>query len=679
MTRAFSLAWLFKLLMLWFSFMVLSIPAQAMGKRVALVLGNGAYTHSAPLANPANDAAAVGDALRDLGFEVIQYADLDTNTMRTALREYAAALQGADVSLFFYAGHGIQVDGQNYLAGVDARLRQETDLLFEALRLDDVLRVMENSTKTRLLFLDACRDNPLSQRLLSVTRSYADSRGLARVNAGSGTLIAYATAPGQVALDGSGDNSPFTSALLSHIGTPGLDVALMLRRVRNDVSRTTDGQQVPWNSESLTGAFYFSGPDPAVPTPDTEDAELIFWQSIAQSQNCADYQAYLSTYPAGRFSLLANARRDQFCGQAQARLLAQRLDACDAHFRAQRLTTGDGGNAYDCYRELLVEFPDSDSARAGIARIESQYRRWIQNAIEREDPDRAARFVERLAAIDTGADTLQAIEADIDALRQQIAQAEQDAEDAERLAEQQQAATAQLAEQEADAAEAEALGEQQTANATATLVRDGTTEDPETVLREPAPDLTPDAAENDSAAGPENSTFDENEVQQLVAEYGFAAAEARRILEFREKVKQQKEREKTAEAAREKEFLAMVEKQPWRIFDGVWVGIMKCGKTKDGSWGPFQRSVTVKIEDRRALMTGDSRLGDGRQYGKLSIRGDPKDQFAKVRITGAQNSDDGHVIDFRYVGDFGDTMELKGNRGSRRCTVELNKTQSGTA
>ncbi len=238
-------------------------------KRVALVIGNSTYQHAAPLSNPGNDARAIAAPLRRLGFEVIERINLDSSGFRNALRDYAVALRGAEVGLFFYAGHGLQVEGRNYLASIDARLESRTDLLFETMRLGDVLEVMETNVRTSLVFLDACRDNPLSKKLARSmgTRSAAVGRGLARVSAGSGTLIAYATSPGDVALDGKDDNSPFTAGLLEYIETPRFDITQMLRRVRGSVQVATNGKQVPWSNESLIGDFYFNSAPAAPPEP----------------------------------------------------------------------------------------------------------------------------------------------------------------------------------------------------------------------------------------------------------------------------------------------------------------------------------------------------------------------------------------------------------------------------
>ncbi len=235
----------------------LAEPAQAAG-RVALVIGNSAYEHTTPLRNPRNDAGDMSRALSDLGFEVIAGLDLDKNGFATKLREFARAARRADISLFFYAGHGLQVDGDNYLVPIDARLKEEVDLRLEAFELAAFMGQMRS--RTNLVFLDACRDNPLAdglKRSMGVSRSAAIQRGLGRVTDASGTLIAYATQPGNVADDGVGRNSPFTGALLAHIATPGLSVNDLLATVTDTVMTATHDEQQPWTHSSLRKPFYF--------------------------------------------------------------------------------------------------------------------------------------------------------------------------------------------------------------------------------------------------------------------------------------------------------------------------------------------------------------------------------------------------------------------------------------
>ena len=251
---------------------LLVAPAPSEAKRVALVVGNGAYEHAGTLLNPISDATAMAEKLEGLDFEVILGTDLPFSGMRQALGRFGRALKGADVGLIFFAGHGIQIDGQNYLVPVDADLQDETDVYVDLLQLNDMMRVMEASVDTRLVFVDACRDNPLARKLrrsMGSTRSTSVGEGLAKLDAAVGTLIAYATAPGSVAEDGSGANSPFSTALLNHIGTPGMEVRQVLTRVRADVIGATRGAQIPWDSSSLTGDFYFAEKEPE-PEPEPE-------------------------------------------------------------------------------------------------------------------------------------------------------------------------------------------------------------------------------------------------------------------------------------------------------------------------------------------------------------------------------------------------------------------------
>jgi Caspase domain len=238
----------------------LSWPAMAQ-KRVALVIGNAAYTNAGPLANPTNDASDIAKALGELGFEVIIGLDLDKRGFDGKVRDFSRALADADTGLLFYAGHGLQVGGRNYLVPVDAQLGSERDLDFEAVSLDFVLKQMEleREGKTNIVFLDACRDNPLARNLARSmgTRSASIGRGLAQVQTGVGTFIAYSTQPGNVALDGASRNSPFTEALTRSVKEPGRNLTAVMIDVRRQVLAATNGRQVPWDHSALTGDFYF--------------------------------------------------------------------------------------------------------------------------------------------------------------------------------------------------------------------------------------------------------------------------------------------------------------------------------------------------------------------------------------------------------------------------------------
>ena len=234
--------------------------AACAAKRVALVIGNGAYTNAPALANPKNDAQDMAAALKALGFTVILGADLDKRAMDSRILEFARALSGADAGVFHYSGHGLQVAGVNYLVPVDASLESAAALDFEAVRLDLVQRTMEREAKTNILFLDACRNNPLSRNLARAlgTRSAEIGRGLAAAQSGVGTLVSFSTQPGNVALDGSGRNSPYSGPLAKAIGTPGEDILSILTAVRNEVLTATGEKQVPWENHALRARFYFN-------------------------------------------------------------------------------------------------------------------------------------------------------------------------------------------------------------------------------------------------------------------------------------------------------------------------------------------------------------------------------------------------------------------------------------
>ncbi|MBL4787453.1 MAG: caspase family protein [Cohaesibacteraceae bacterium] len=310
-------------------FSMLIAPVAGAMERVALVIGNSAYTQVSALRNPKNDATALSASLENLGFKVVRGIDLDRRGFISKIREFSKVSAGADVALFFYAGHGLQVGGSNFLVPVDAVIADETDLSFEAIELSSVLKVMEREDRINLVFLDACRDNPMTRGLSRSmgTRSSRVGRGLAPIESGSGTLIGFATQPGNVALDGDNSfNSPFTTALLKHINTPNLDVAQLMRRIRVDVKAATNGRQIPWTNESLTSDFSFrsivvqpkTGTDifspPVVTQPGTSGSaadtltELAFWNEVKNSNDVELLQEYLNQYPGGRFVFIAKRK-----------------------------------------------------------------------------------------------------------------------------------------------------------------------------------------------------------------------------------------------------------------------------------------------------------------------------------------------------------------------------------
>ncbi|MGE4246630.1 MAG: caspase family protein [Parvibaculaceae bacterium] len=313
-------------------------------KRVALVLGLSAYREVPTLTNPVNDATDVATKLKSIGFEVVEGYDLDHGALTAKLREFSKAMIGADAALFYYSGHGIQANGSNYLAPVDTKLSDPSDIDFELVKLDLITDQMqiaqsEKTLKVGLVFLDACRNNPLTRSLKSTSRSTIGA-GLAKIqDAPSGMLIAFSTQPGNVALDGVGRNSPFTKAVLANMDKPNQSIGDMLIQVRTEVMKETDSKQVPWENSSLTGQFYFNPVKVAevapqetketkvekpeivetkqVLTVDDSALDVRFWESISTSTNPAMFAAYLKRFPNGNFADLALVKLEEF-GQKRA-------------------------------------------------------------------------------------------------------------------------------------------------------------------------------------------------------------------------------------------------------------------------------------------------------------------------------------------------------------------------
>lgn len=242
-----------------------ALPQAHAEKRAALIIGNSAYTSIQRLPNPANDALAVAATLRSIGFQDVEVAvDLTLDGLRRAIRKFGEKAAKVDVAMFYYAGHGMELGGNNYLLPVDAKLKSDRDLDYEALTLDLVLRALEPAKRLRMVVLDACRDNPFAARMkMSGNVKRSVSRGLTRIEPSGDTLVAYAAKAGTVADDGRGKHSPYTSALLKHLGTPGLEISLLFRRVRDTVLDATDRQQEPFVYGSLGGdEIYLVPPAP---------------------------------------------------------------------------------------------------------------------------------------------------------------------------------------------------------------------------------------------------------------------------------------------------------------------------------------------------------------------------------------------------------------------------------
>jgi hypothetical protein len=281
-----------------------------------LVFGNSTYQNAPLLPNGTSDAKAIASELEILGFDVSLSLDADLDAMRDSLEVFSARLRPGDVSLFYYAGHGLQVNGTNYLVPVDATLERPADLAFQGQSLDDVIEAITVEDNTAIVLLDACRNNPFAGKLLRAkkSRNLNVGSGLAPVQAGKGVYIGFATQPGNVALDGEQNHSPFATALLAHMATPGIDIEILMRRVRADVMEATDQQQVPWSNSSLVEPGFVFRPDGtglepttqgSKPIVDPSAADLEFWRSVKDSTDLKMLRAYLTAFPKGTFTDIA--------------------------------------------------------------------------------------------------------------------------------------------------------------------------------------------------------------------------------------------------------------------------------------------------------------------------------------------------------------------------------------
>jgi uncharacterized caspase-like protein len=312
------------------AFLLVSEPAFA-EKRVALVLGNSAYQNVAPLANPVNDSSKIAATLKDAGFDVVDARrDLAAAETRRTLRDFADRARGADIAVVYYAGHGIEVDGANYLIPVDARLERDTDIYDEGLSLDRVLIAIEPAKKLRLVILDACRDNPFSRTMKRTIASRAIGQGLAKVEPTSpNVLIAYSAKAGSTAADGDGQNSPFTTALSHHLTKPGLDVRRAFGFVRDEVLKTTNNRQEPFVYGSLGGEDVPLVPArpapaaaaPAAPALSAQAEARRDYELALQIGNKSALNAFLAQYPDGFYASLAKLQLDKIAAE-EARVAA---------------------------------------------------------------------------------------------------------------------------------------------------------------------------------------------------------------------------------------------------------------------------------------------------------------------------------------------------------------------
>ncbi|MDI9335126.1 MAG: caspase family protein [Cytophagales bacterium] len=305
------------------SLIAFSATAQTQDEnRLALLIGNATYK-SSPLTNPVNDVRLMESALRESGFKIIKAENASRREMLRLIRDFGERLkQSGGVGLFYFAGHGVQIKGANYLVPVDADIRAEDEVAFDSVDAQSILEKMETAkNRVNLLILDACRDNPFAKG------SRSGSAGLATMSAPSGSLVAYSTAPGSVASDGSGKNGLYTQHLSAVMRVPDIPIEEIFKRVRTNVRKDSANQQTPWENTALEGSFYFKRSPPSaaaaaalapVPTPQATQVtpaapnmmavELAYWDSIKASNRPFELEAYIEQFPNGAFVNLAKAR-----------------------------------------------------------------------------------------------------------------------------------------------------------------------------------------------------------------------------------------------------------------------------------------------------------------------------------------------------------------------------------
>jgi uncharacterized caspase-like protein len=332
------------------------------GKRVALVIGNSAYQNVSPLANPANDAGAMAEMFKKAGFDVVDSRrDLKAQEMRRALREFTDKARGADIAVMYFAGHGLEVDGTNYLVPVDAVLERDADVDDEAVSLNRILMAAEPATKLRLVILDACRDSPFTKKMKRTLASRAVGRGLVGVEASRpNTFIAFAAKEGSTAADGTGANSPFTTALLKYLAQPGIDIRKAFGFVRDEVMSATGNQQEPYTTNSLGGndiALVPAPEKPPVPSIDA-NAEVRHDYELAERVGTVEaWDSFVAAHATGYYADLAKAQRNKLVAEAarvqaterarlaveeRARLAAEGAKAAEQTKAAQQAKEAEG-------------------------------------------------------------------------------------------------------------------------------------------------------------------------------------------------------------------------------------------------------------------------------------------------------------------------------------------------
>jgi hypothetical protein len=352
-------------------------------KRVAFVVGNSSYQNVTALTNPANDAAAITEMFKKAAFDVVEsHRDLKNTEMRRALREFTEKARDADIAVIYYAGHGIEVDGTNYLIPVDAALERDTDAYDEAIALDRILQAVEPAKQLRLIILDACRDNPFAKNMKRTVASRTLGRGLAGVEpARPNTLIAFAAKGGSTALDGDSKNSPFTTALLKYLAKPGLELGKAFRLVRDDVMNTTGDRQEPFVYGSLGGNDIALVPAPAAPPVPTGNANADIRRDYELAERVGIREAwdsFVAAHPSGFYTDLAKAQRNKLAAEA-AQIAATEKARAAAEEQA-RLAAGGAKASEQARAAAQSKAAEDERLAAEKVRLEAEKAKKLEEA-----------------------------------------------------------------------------------------------------------------------------------------------------------------------------------------------------------------------------------------------------------------------------------------------------------
>ncbi len=369
--------------------LLLAAQSAIADSRVALVIGNSSYAHGGRLPNPANDAAAVADALRKVGFTVTARSDLGKQQFEQVLKTFTRDAASADVAVVYYAGHGMEMGGTNYLVPVDAVLAADSDVDFEAVPLDLVMRSVDGARRIKVVILDACRNNPFADAMKRTAGSSRSiGRGLVRVEPEGDMLVAYAAEAGSTAEDGDAANSPFATALTRRLTAPGVEIRILFGQVRDDVLAETGQRQRPAIYGSLGGeGFYFVPPagssvavsvgpaqDGAVAAVDPKAIELAYWQSVGASNDPAQLNAYLGRYPTGAFADLAhaklNALKMQVAKAEPAPATSRMASLADPNAAPEAVLNGDRAAHIKDFAQAMVWYRKAADQGLGVGQFD---------------------------------------------------------------------------------------------------------------------------------------------------------------------------------------------------------------------------------------------------------------------------------------------------------------------